>query len=100
MTDKHQSRQSYAASTERGHFSDGRNTFTVRASASPAPDSFQVSANNNAADLVLIVSGLNSGDMHTTWGPEWRPYAPEWKAWVEDTAFTVLRNGSVRSCDG
>lgn len=100
MTDKHQTRRSSAASIERGGFTDGRNTFTVRTSPLPAPDSFQVSANNNAADLVLIVSGLSTGDRHATWGPEWRPFAPEWKAWVEDTAFTVFRNGSVRTCNG
>jgi hypothetical protein len=79
----------------RGTFSDGHTTYSVRASGADAPDSFQVSVANNAADLVLIVSGLNSGHLHATWGHGWRPFAPEWKAWFEDSAFAVFYNGRV-----
>jgi hypothetical protein len=78
---------------ERGQFSDGHTEFTVRASSADAPDSFQVSANGNHADLVLIVSGLISGQLHATWGRGWRIFNPEWKAWVEDAAFKVFYTG-------
>jgi hypothetical protein len=75
-----------------------------------APDSFQVSATQNPADLVLIVSGINSGHLHATWGQGWRTLAPDWKMWVEEAAFKVFysghcidnRNGggAVRFCSG
>ncbi|MEU6248827.1 hypothetical protein [Glycomyces sp. NPDC047010] len=94
----------------RGRFSDGHTDFTVRASGPVAPDSFQVSVTRNPADLVLIVSGINSGNLHATWGQEWRTFAPDWKVWVEDAAFKVFytghriedrRNGGdVRHCNG
>ncbi|MQM28655.1 hypothetical protein [Glycomyces albidus] len=77
----------------RGTFRDHQHQFTVRASSAMAPDSFQVSVTGNAADLVLIVSGLNSGHLHATWGQGWRAFAPEWKAWFEDSAFAVFYNG-------
>jgi hypothetical protein len=93
MTDKHRSRQTAFNAIERGTFTDGHSTFAVRASSADAPDSFQVSANENPADIVLIVSGLNSGNLHATWGRPWRTYAPDWKVWVEDTAFEVFYNG-------
>ncbi|GAA1680626.1 hypothetical protein GCM10009830_29600 [Glycomyces endophyticus] len=99
---------------ERGRFSDGHTNFTVRASSADAPDSFQVSADGNAADIVLIVSGLNTGRLHATWGQGWRSFAPDWKVWVEDAAYQVFYNGlrlgergtddgrpgQVRFCDG
>ncbi|SDL19335.1 hypothetical protein SAMN05216298_2989 [Glycomyces sambucus] len=94
---------------ERGRFSDGHTDFTVRASSVDAPDSFQVSAEGNPADIVLIVSGINSGRLHATWGQGWRSFAPDWKVWVEDAAFKVFyngvtigdrRQGKVRFCDG
>jgi len=79
----------------RGMFGDGQQQFTVRASAAHVPDSFQVSVADNPANLVLIVSGLNSGHLHATWGQGWRAFAPEWKAWFEDSAFGVFYNGRV-----
>ncbi|WP_157975098.1 hypothetical protein [Glycomyces dulcitolivorans] len=93
---------------ERGRFTDGHTDFTVRASSPVAPDSFQVSADGNAADIVLIVSGLNSGRLHATWGDGWRTFAPDWKVWVEDAAYKVFyngvgfddRSGKVRFCEG
>ena len=77
----------------RGDFSDGHTKFRVRASSGVAPDSFQVSADDNPADLVLIVSGINTGHLHATWGDGWRAFAPDWKVWVEDAAFQVFYNG-------
>jgi hypothetical protein len=82
-----------AASLIRGTFSDGHTEFTVRASTATAPDSFQVSANNNPADIVLIVSGINTGHLHATWGQGWRTFAPDWKVWIEDAAFKVFYTG-------
>jgi len=93
MTDKHQSRKPATMPLERGQFTDGHTTFAVRASSSVAPDSFQVSADNNLADIVLIVSGLNTGNLHATWGQGWRVFAPDWKAWIEEAAFKVFYNG-------
>lgn len=84
----------------RGQFRDNQTTYTVRASSAAAPDSFQVYANGIAADIVLIVSGLNSGHLHATWGAEWRPYALDWKAWLEDSAFRVFYSGSVATGRG
>ncbi|WP_205323929.1 hypothetical protein [Glycomyces sp. YM15] len=97
----------------RGGFTDGVNEFWVYASSLVAPDSLQVCANGNRADLVLIVSGLNTGIDHATWGDEWRSRSPEWRAWLKDCAAHVFDNGSllkerqtdtrarkVRFCDG
>lgn len=99
-------------SSVRGNFSDSTTRFTVLASSATAPDSFQVSANGNWADIVLIVSGINTGHLHSTWGDGWRTFNPEWKIWVEDTAFKVFYKvgqpnqdhngglGPVRFCNG
>lgn len=93
----------------RGTFTDKQTNFTVWTSSVPAPDSFQVAVTDNPADLVLVVSGVNSGHLHATWGQEWRAFVPEWKAWVQDAAFKVFYNGhaddrpnpgKVRFCDG
>lgn len=93
----------------RGTFTDNHTNFTVWSSAVEAPDSFQVAVTNNPADLVLIVSGVNTGYLHATWGDDWRAYVPEWKAWVQDAAFKVFYTGhadtrpdpgKVRFCDG
>ncbi|MCC3764072.1 hypothetical protein K3N28_13455 [Glycomyces sp. TRM65418] len=96
---------------ERGRFSDGRRSFTVRASSAQAPDSFQVFVTGNAADIVLIVSGLTSGNLHATWGEEWRAASEAEREWFQAWAFHVFYNGSVserrrpqpgtvRHCDG
>lgn len=79
----------------RGGFTDGRREFTVCASGPVAPDSFQVFANGNRADIVMIVSGLNSGDLHATWGDEWRASTAEWREWARTCAFHVFENGSL-----
>lgn len=115
MTDTVHTEPSPRDPLERGRFTDGHTKFTVRASSMSAPDSFQVFANGNCADIVMIVSGLVSGHLHATWGQGWRTYAPDWKVWVEDAAFKVFYNGHafddrgddngsgpyrVRFCDG
>lgn len=80
---------------ERGRFGDGSRAFTVCASSLSAPDSFQVYASENRADLVLIVSGLSTGDLHSTWGDEWRTRSAQWRSWARDCAFHVFHNGSL-----
>lgn len=96
---------------ERGRFSDGRQSYTVRASSAVAPDSFEVFVTGNPADLVLIVSGLCTGDLYGTWGEEWRTAPEEARNWVRAWAFHVFENGGepqapkpkprvVRHCDG
>lgn len=66
-----------------------------------------------STDLVLIVSGLNTGIDHATWGDGWCTRSPDWRAWLKDCAAQVFDNGSllperqtdtrarkVRFCDG
>ncbi|THV33681.1 hypothetical protein [Glycomyces buryatensis] len=82
-------------SLERGRFSDGQRAFAVRASGEHAPDSFQVYANENAADIVVVVTGLNSDRPKAAWGSAWDTASLEWKRWFEDRAFMVFYNGRV-----
>lgn len=77
---------------DRGTFHDDYRTYRVRASSADAPDSFQV-LTGKGEDIVLIVSGINSGEMKATWGPFWRSFKPNWKVWVEESAFRVFYNG-------
>jgi hypothetical protein len=90
----------------RGGFTDGSHEFWVYATTAEAPDSFQVAADGNRADIVVIVSGLNSGFLHTTWGDEWRNRSVEWQEWAKNCAFHVFDNGSLlteskaRFCNG
>ncbi|GAB4004070.1 hypothetical protein GCM10029992_47950 [Glycomyces albus] len=69
-------------------------------------DSFQVYADHNPAEVVLVVSGLNSGELRATWGPQWRTTSEPWQEWFEANAFMVFHNGSlpptgkVRACRG
>ncbi|SDD85768.1 hypothetical protein [Glycomyces harbinensis] len=79
----------------RGVFRDDLRQYKVRASSPDAPDSFQV-ITGEREDIVLIISGLNSGDLKATWGPFWRSHKPNWKIWVEESAFRVFYNGSNR----
>lgn len=76
-------------SLERGSFSDDYRTYRVRVPSADAPDSFQV-LTGKSDDIVLIVSGLNSDDLKATWGPFWRSFKPQWKVWVEESAFRVF----------
>jgi hypothetical protein len=108
MSDPKPSGETEADSLEQGAFHDDFRTYKVRASSVDAPDSFQVYT-GPSEDIVLIVSGLNSGDLKATWGPFWRASKPQWKAWLEDSAFRAFYSGrrvvtsaptSVRFCDG
>lgn len=97
-------------SLERGQFSDGRRVFVVRASSSDAPDSFVVHTKGNQSDVILLVSGLNSGDLHATWSEEWRSATPEWREWARNNAFKAFHTtsrtvepappGKIRFCRG
>ena len=92
-------------SLERGRFSDGARTFSVRAPSEHAPESFQVYADENQRELVLVVTGLNSQNLKAAWGSEWRTASSGWREWFEAKAFMVFHNGDrpmkrVRVCNG
>jgi hypothetical protein len=76
----------------RGTFHDDLRDYKVRASSTHAPDSFQVITGEHE-DIVLVVSGLNSGNYRTTWGPFWRSFKPAWKIWVEEASLRVFHRG-------
>jgi hypothetical protein len=108
MSDRTRSGASRIDPLVRGRFHDDYRSYKVRASSADAPDSFQV-VTGESEDIVLIVSGLNSGDLKATWGPFWRSFKPNWKVWVEDSAFRVFYSGrtalpsappTVKFCDG
>lgn len=80
------------AAQVRGTFHDELRDYTVRASSAHAPDSFQVITGEHE-DIVLVVSGLNSGNLKATWGPFWRSFKPTWKIWVEESALRVFNRG-------
>lgn len=75
---------------ERGQFSDGSRTFTVRASSADAPDSFLVHTKGNPSDVILAVSGLHTGSLYGTWNEEWRSASPEWREWLRNNAFKAF----------
>lgn len=106
MTDPGQSRPATTGTVERGRFTDRIRTFSVRTSSMPAPDSFQVFADEFQRELVLVVSGINSGALRATWGAQWRTASEGWRDWCEATAFMVFYNGGrpdagkVRVCNG
>lgn len=75
---------------ERGRFSHGGWTFVVVASSAVAPDSFQVYAAGNRDDLIMIVSGLTTGNLHATWSKEWRTLSAEWREWLRTNAFRAF----------
>ncbi|HEU5129279.1 MAG TPA: hypothetical protein VFU12_14935 [Glycomyces sp.] len=58
------------------------------------------------SEIVLVVSGLNSGALKATWGPGWITASEEWRQWCEAEAFMVFYNGTkaavgrVRVCNG
>lgn len=95
-------------SLDRGTFRDQYRTYTVRASSADEPDSFQVLTGAHGEDMVLVVSGLNSGDLRATWGRFWSGLRPHAKVWVEEQAFRVFYRHriaaagpeAVRFCDG
>jgi hypothetical protein len=108
VDDRNRSGPRRTGSFDRGSFHDDYRSYKVRASSADAPDSFQV-LTGESEDIVLIVSGLNSGDLKATWGPFWRSFKPNWKVWVEDSAFRVFYSGRaavastppmVKFCEG
>ncbi|WP_199035489.1 hypothetical protein [Glycomyces salinus] len=105
LRDGHANRSSRLG-LDRGDFSDGVRNFTVRASCVDAPDSFQVYADGNTTEVVLVISGLNSGELRATWGPQWRTASESWRDWFEASAFMVFHNGTRpdfgrgRTCNG
>jgi hypothetical protein len=108
MVDATRAERPGAEALERGTFHDDYRTYHVRASSFEAPDSFQVYTGPRK-DIVLIISGINTGDLRATWGPFWRGFKPDWKMWVEDSAFRLFYrtrrdpgpdSASMRFCDG
>ncbi|SDD28989.1 hypothetical protein [Glycomyces harbinensis] len=94
---------------DRGGFSDDFRSYTVLASSADAPDSFQVITGERGDDVVLVVSGLTSGNLKATWGRFWSGLKPQSKIWVEEQAFRTFYSGhriiatapvSARFCDG
>ncbi|PRY57925.1 hypothetical protein [Glycomyces artemisiae] len=89
-----------------GGFRDDYRSYTVIASSADAPDSFQVVTGAAGDDVVLVVSGLNSGDLKATWGRFWRTLKPQAKVWVEEQAFRAFYRPRLaaaddsRFCDG
>ena len=106
MREELSARQGTPDPLTRGQFSDGQRLFTVRASSPEVPDSFQVHAGGDQADIVVVVSGLATWNLRATWGDGWRSANAEWKAWFKDQAFMVFYNGrppttgNVRACNG
>jgi hypothetical protein len=109
MTSPNQAGRPHSGSLDRGTFRDQYRTYTVRVSSADAPDSFQVITGPQGDDVVLVVSGINSGDLKATWGRFWSGLKPQAKIWVEEQAFRVFYSGhriiasapgSVRFCEG
>lgn len=106
MTDTGRVRQPIARTLERGRFSDGVRTFSVRASSGDAPDSFQVYTDGGQGELVLVITGLISRELRASWSLEWRSASDSWREWLEANAFMVFYNGDrpaigkVRVCNG
>ena len=99
-------RKSIPDSIVRGTFTDNVRSFSVRASSEDAPDFFQVTVNEPLGEIVLVISGLNTGTMKATWGLNWVTASEEWREWLEAEAFMVFYNGTkpaigrVRVCNG
>ncbi|GAB4008858.1 hypothetical protein GCM10029992_66360 [Glycomyces albus] len=89
----HRPRRAERGKSGAGSFSDGVRTFTVRASGPSAPDSLNVYADGNRSEVVLVISGLNTGELRATWGPQWRTASESWRDWFEANAFMVFYNG-------
>ncbi|SDD74682.1 hypothetical protein [Glycomyces harbinensis] len=109
MNSQQRARQPDFGSLDRGTFRDEYRSYTVRASSVDAPDSFQVITGAQGDDVVLVVSGLNSGALKATWGRFWRGLKPQTKIWIEEQAFRAFYSGhhifdpapgTVRFCDG
>jgi hypothetical protein len=78
-----------AATTEvrRGSFTKDGIEYEVYASSANAPESMRVYRADDRNSLVLVVSGLNSGDLKPSWGPPWAEFASEWRDEFEENAY-------------
>lgn len=96
----------------RGSFIQDGTTFDVCASSAHAPESMRVYLAGDRTALVLVVSGLNSGDLKPSWGQPWGSYQDQWREDFEERAYrayvsrdtglrpTVRATAVVRVCEG
>lgn len=97
---------------EIGTFRDRQTTYHVAASSEHAPESAQVYADGNRADIVLVLSGLSTEHPRATWGAQWRARSPEWdqwREWMQEETFRAIYRvrepapvplRAVRFCNG
>lgn len=97
---------------KRGSFVQDGSAFDVCASSEHAPEAMRVYPAGDRSALVLVVSGLNSGDMKANWGQPWRDYPDQWRDDFEERAYrayvsrdakpraSVRAVGTVRICEG
>lgn len=100
------------AEVRRGSFDFNGAEFEVFASSADAPESMRVYPVGRHDSLVLVVSGLNSGDLKASWGMPWSEHPQEWRDSFEersyrtyinrgaDTGPTVRATAKVRVCNG
>lgn len=101
------------AEVRRGDFDFYGEAFEVFASSADAPESMRVYPTGGAHDaLVLVVSGLNSGDLKASWGKPWSERSEEWRDSFEERAYRAYLRpesnsgtaapaiGRVRVCNG
>ncbi|MEU6858876.1 hypothetical protein AB0B28_08395 [Glycomyces sp. NPDC046736] len=105
MSDPNEAAEPQRNPLYRGTFHDEYRSYSVRASNATAPDSFQVLTGERGDDVVLVVSGLNSGDLKGTWGRYWSGLKPQSKIWIEEQAFRAFYSqrrtvASARFCNG
>ncbi|WP_026924561.1 hypothetical protein [Glycomyces arizonensis] len=99
------SRQVPQLEVERGRFRDRRSEFVVCSTEADASDSLRVYEGQNRTDLVLVITGICSGDLKASWGRQWRTASDEWREWMEAKAFMAFYTGrtprrTVRTCNG
>jgi hypothetical protein len=86
------------AEVRRGSFRRDGAEYDVFASSANAPESMRVYAAGDRNALVLVVAGLNSGDLKPSWAMPWREYGDKWRETFEELAYRayVSRNGTPR----
>lgn len=87
-----------AATTEvrRGSFTKDGIEYEVYASSADAPESMRAYRGGDRSALVLVVSGLNSGDLKPSWGLPWAGFAEEWRNAFEESAYRAyVSRGAV-----
>lgn len=97
---------------QRGSFTKSGATFDVFASSDHAPEAMRVYPASDRSSIVLVVTGLNSGDLKAGWGVPWRDFPDEWREDFEERAYRAYVNradaprrleravGVVRTCEG